>query len=137
MPSFDQNEKNVNQFAILAINNDSEFTGALTEYTITVNRGGDKKLTASFTCAGVFEDQNPILAFFNGKDPATITIIVTNTLNSSGETTRNITLNNATCLTYAESWDSQTSKLTNLNDLLITFLITADSATIGGEDFPK
>jgi hypothetical protein len=134
MPSSNQS---LNQLAILAINNDSEFTGVLTEYTITLNKGGDKTVTASFTCAGIFEDQNPILKFFNSKTSSTITITVTNTLNSDGDTTRNITLNNATCITYTDSWDSQNQKLANLNDLLITFLVTAASATIGGEDFPK
>jgi hypothetical protein len=126
---------NVNQFAFLAINNDSESTGTLTDYSIALSKG-DKSLTASFTCAAIFEDKSPILEFFNGKSSATITITVTNTLNSDGETTRTITLNKATCLTYIEIWDSQNQKIDNLNDLLVIFTVTAESATMGGVDFP-
>jgi hypothetical protein len=132
MPSSNQN---VNQFAFLAINNESEFTGSLTDYSIGINKG-EKSVNANFTCAGIFEDKSPILEFFNGKSSANITITVTNTLNSEGETTRTITLNKATCLSYIEIWDSNNQKIDNMNDLLVNFIVTAESATLGGVDFP-
>jgi hypothetical protein len=124
-----------NQFATFAINNDSEFTGALTNYVIGMNRG-EKTIGANFTCAGVYTDKSPILEFFNGKETATLTVTITNVLDSSGETTRTITLNRAMCTTHVQSYDSQQQKLENLNDLLVNIIVTAESATIGGVDWP-
>jgi hypothetical protein len=125
-----------NQFATLAINNDSEFTGALTTFSIGINRG-EKTVSGNFTCAGVFKDESPILEFLKGKDSATLTITITNPIDSSGETTRTITLNRAVCQNYNEIYDSQHQNLKDLNDLLINFVVIGESTSMGEVDWPK
>jgi|WetSurMetagenome_2_1015567.scaffolds.fasta_scaffold81129_2 hypothetical protein len=126
---------NINQIAILAINDSTDDTGLVSNYAIAFNQAGGT-VTAHITCTSNFDDKSPLFDYFIQKQPATLKLTIENTINSAGPTTRTIEFRNAMCRDYLETYDMNHQTTENLNDLLVVITIEADEATMGETSFP-
>jgi hypothetical protein len=123
----------INQTGILAIN-DQFLPGLINSTDITFSRGA-KSAHAVISFTGQYTDDSPLFDFFIQNQPATVKVQYTNMINATGPTTRTITFSNATCKDYLESYNRQ-EQFDDFVEILIVFTIEADSATMGGTDFP-
>jgi hypothetical protein len=126
---------NVNQVAILFINDSSEETGLVTNFAIAFNQGAGT-VTAHITCSTNYNDKSPIFDYFIQNQAATLKLTIDNLINSDGPTTRTIEFQNAICRDYLETYDIQHQSIADMNDLLVVITIQADSVTMGETSFP-
>jgi hypothetical protein len=126
---------NFNQVAILAINDNSDDIGIVSNYAISFNQGAGT-VSAHITCSIDYTDKSPLFDFFIQNQPATLKLTIDNTINSAGPTTRTIEFQNAICRDYLETYDMNSQSSENLNDLLVVINIQADGATMGETSFP-
>jgi hypothetical protein len=126
---------NFNQVAILAVNDNTDDIGLVSNYAIAFNQGAGT-VTAHITSMTDFTDKSPLFDFFIQNQPATLKLTIENTINSAGPTTRTIEFQNAICRDYLETYDMNHQSSDNLNDLLVVITIEADGATMGETSFP-
>lgn len=126
---------NFNQVAILFVNDSSDNIGIVSNYAIAFNQGAGT-VSAHITCSTNYDDKSPLFDFFIQNQPATLKLLIENSLNSGGPTTRTIEFQNAICRDYLETYDMNSQSSENMNDLLVVINIQADGATMGETSFP-
>ncbi len=126
---------NFNQTAILLINDNSDDIGIVSNFAMSFNQGAGT-VSAHITCMTNYTDKSPLFDFFVQNQPATLKLLIENSLNSAGPTTRTIEFQNAICREYLESYDMNSQSLESMNDYLVVINIQADGATVGETSFP-
>ena len=126
---------NLSQVAVLTINDSSDNMGIVTNYGIQLSQGSDT-VNVSVTLSLNFDDKSPVFDFFVQNQPATIKILIENSLASGGPTTRTLSFENAVCKDYVETYAMANQTFDNMNDLMVSFVFQADSATLGETSFP-
>ncbi len=121
---------NFNQIATLTIDDNGDGIGIVTNFDIGFNQGANS-IIAHITCGVNYVDNSPVFAFFIFRQPKKLKIILENTIDSSGPTSREIVLENAVCTEYFEKYDMQHQVFDNVNDLLAVITVKADSANLG------
>ena len=77
---------------------------------------------------------SPVFAFLMERQPKKLKIVLQNSLDSSGPTSRNIVLEKAVCKEYIEMYNMQSQSLDNINDLMAVFTVQADGVSLGSVD---
>jgi hypothetical protein len=126
---------NFNQVGVLAVNDNSDDIGIVSNYAIAFNQGAGT-VSAHITCSQGYDDKSALFDFFIQNQPATLKLTIENSLNSAGPTTRTIEFQNAICRDYLETYDMNSQSSENMNDLLVVINIQADGATMGETSFP-